>query len=708
VVSLSVRAGQSGARGLGARSSRSGPTRAGSRSAMRVAFLSDHAFAEYDVAANRFGRHPAAEPRRPPRCPRRAARLRDEHLSAQRGRGRPEPSRNPRHRLPRRACSSSSRRAPGRGPIAILAARVLARPLAVRMGAIRGARARRRRRRESSAASTRSRSGRAATGDRGDRPAAPARSRHPAVPRARAVREYRRLSPGRPPRTTSTCSSGTGAGSTWSTRTSANSAAVRRPGWRPRSMRGVASGQLEPDGALHPSPAVRARRRSVRGAARSTRWIRQGRGDSVDPAPPGVPRRRLDRMSSDEGARGERRRGDRGESRTHRRRGAMPPKAINRARGRATVRAPLGHAPGAAARWHRDRDADRAPRGAVPARAPAWLRGCSARSRWRSPPTRPAAWSPRRATPTARSAVDLSYPLHLGGPADPRGRPRRAASAGRSPSISCSTTRTDPRRRGSTIATHRAAACVIDLGVHLVDPRAVVARLPGVTSVDANLLAGGLPLEADSASVRGLRERCSSSSRPAWRSGSRARGGSRPGANAVIEGPRIYGNRRRRRAQERRRLVLRLSSASTTRARARRTSPSTPDSWGGRAAVAWAEQLAAGTRFEIPRPSHLVRSRGRPRPYLRRRGGAGRDRSAADARADDGPTNRRGVWSYALELAAAPRPARRRHHARDDGRAADGAAAARGRRAAERRADRQLPTRSSGCANPWRDVDGRR
>lgn len=142
--------------------------------------------------------------------------------------------------------------------------------------------------------------------------------------------------------------------------------------------------------------------------------------------------------------------------------------------------------------------------------------------------------------------------------------------------------------------------CVMDLGVHLIDLLLWLFDGPGLSEVHAQLLAGGA--QADPAMVEdyavaqltfadGLNARLACS----WRL--------QAGQEAVIEAS-FYGDRGG--------ASLRNVGGSFYNFEARRfngTSSevlvSPPDEWGGRAAAAWAEQLARDSRFD-PAAARLV------------------------------------------------------------------------------------------------------
>ena len=135
--------------------------------------------------------------------------------------------------------------------------------------------------------------------------------------------------------------------------------------------------------------------------------------------------------------------------------------------------------------------------------------------------------------------------------------------------------------------------CVVDLGVHLVDLALWTLDFPAVTNVDARLFSKGAPLTAGAiedyavaqftAGGAQIRLACS------WRL--------HAGRDAVIEAA-FYGTQGG--------AALRNVGASFYEFTAERfdgtaatllTSP--PDAWGGRAASAWAEQLARSPAFDL-------------------------------------------------------------------------------------------------------------
>jgi predicted dehydrogenase len=143
--------------------------------------------------------------------------------------------------------------------------------------------------------------------------------------------------------------------------------------------------------------------------------------------------------------------------------------------------------------------------------------------------------------------------------------------------------------------------CVIDLGVHLVDLALWILGFPAVEQVDARLLKAGEPLPQDevedyavaqfTAGDAEVRLACS------WRLNA--------GRDAVIEAA-FYGTEGG--------AALRNVGGSFydfTAERFRGTATERladpPDAWGGRAAAAWAEQLARSSAFD-PQAEQFIRS----------------------------------------------------------------------------------------------------
>ena len=143
--------------------------------------------------------------------------------------------------------------------------------------------------------------------------------------------------------------------------------------------------------------------------------------------------------------------------------------------------------------------------------------------------------------------------------------------------------------------------CVVDLGVHLVDLALWTLGFPEVSAVDARLSSGGKPLAAGqvedyavaqfAAGDAQVRLACS------WRLNA--------GRDAVIEAA-FYGTEGG--------AALRNVDGSFYDFTADRFDGTTasrladpPDTWGGRAAAAWAEQLARSAAFD-PQADHFVRS----------------------------------------------------------------------------------------------------
>jgi predicted dehydrogenase len=151
----------------------------------------------------------------------------------------------------------------------------------------------------------------------------------------------------------------------------------------------------------------------------------------------------------------------------------------------------------------------------------------------------------------------------------------------------------DPARSGG--------GCVIDLGVHLVDLALWILDFPMVSDVDARLTADGAPLEEGgvedyaTAQFRAggteVRMACS------WRL--------HAGCDAVIEAS-FYGTKGGAALRNVGGSFYDLESVRFTGTGAE-TLSSPPDEWGGRAAAAWAEQLARAPDFD-PAAEQLVRS----------------------------------------------------------------------------------------------------
>jgi predicted dehydrogenase len=151
-------------------------------------------------------------------------------------------------------------------------------------------------------------------------------------------------------------------------------------------------------------------------------------------------------------------------------------------------------------------------------------------------------------------------------------------------------------------ATLSGGGCVMDLGVHLVDLALWVLGAPDVTCVSSRLLAGGRPLADPATQVEDyavatldlaggavVRIACS------WRlhAGCEAEigasfYGTEGGASFRNVGGSFYD-----------------FAAALHRGTASEVLSVPPDAWGGRAAVAWARSLAAGTRFD-PEAERLV------------------------------------------------------------------------------------------------------
>jgi predicted dehydrogenase len=137
--------------------------------------------------------------------------------------------------------------------------------------------------------------------------------------------------------------------------------------------------------------------------------------------------------------------------------------------------------------------------------------------------------------------------------------------------------------------------CVIDLGIHLVDLALWTLDFPAVGEVRGRLFAGGVRLPADPDVVEDhavaeieLGERTAVRLTCSWNA--------HAGQDAVIEAL-FYGTAGG--------AALRNTAGSFYdfvaehyRGTTRETVAAPPDAWGGRAAVAWAEALAAGGRFD--------------------------------------------------------------------------------------------------------------
>ncbi len=144
--------------------------------------------------------------------------------------------------------------------------------------------------------------------------------------------------------------------------------------------------------------------------------------------------------------------------------------------------------------------------------------------------------------------------------------------------------------------------CVMDLGVHLVDLALWALDFPDVTEVASQLFAAGLPLPRDALQVEDyanatMRLATGASVRLAcsWRL--------QAGQDAIISAA-FYGTEGG--------IGLRNVDGSfydfvaeRYRGTGRETVSVPPDAWGGRAAAAWAERLAAGDRFD-PAAARLV------------------------------------------------------------------------------------------------------
>jgi predicted dehydrogenase len=143
--------------------------------------------------------------------------------------------------------------------------------------------------------------------------------------------------------------------------------------------------------------------------------------------------------------------------------------------------------------------------------------------------------------------------------------------------------------------------CVVDLGVHLVDLALWVLGFPRVDQVDARLLKGGEPLEAGqvedyavaqfAAGDAQVRLACS------WRLNA--------GRDAVIEAA-FYGTGGGAALRNVGGSFYDFTAERFNGTGAERLSEP-PDAWGGRAAAAWAEQLARSPAFD-PAAEQFVRS----------------------------------------------------------------------------------------------------
>ncbi len=137
--------------------------------------------------------------------------------------------------------------------------------------------------------------------------------------------------------------------------------------------------------------------------------------------------------------------------------------------------------------------------------------------------------------------------------------------------------------------------CVMDLAIHLVDLALWVLGHPAVTSVSSRLSAGGRPVrgrgrevEDHAAALLGLASGASVQLACSWRLAA--------GRDCAIEAS-FYGTRG---GASLRNVGGSFYDLTVERYRgtARETLASPPDAWGGRAAVDWAERLAAGGRFD--------------------------------------------------------------------------------------------------------------
>jgi predicted dehydrogenase len=165
--------------------------------------------------------------------------------------------------------------------------------------------------------------------------------------------------------------------------------------------------------------------------------------------------------------------------------------------------------------------------------------------------------------------------------------------------------------------------CVIDLGVHLVDLALWLLDFPAVESVDSQLFSGGEPIPPDGAVVEDfaavqpalaggvvVRLTCS------WRVS--------VGRDAVIEAS-VFGSRggvamKNVDGSFYDFIAERYAGTATEQLAA------PPDSWGGRAAIAWTQRLAGGSRFD-PDAARLI-DVADVLDAIYRRDGAGRPRVA--------------------------------------------------------------------------------
>ncbi|MDI6027521.1 Gfo/Idh/MocA family oxidoreductase [Corticibacterium sp. UT-5YL-CI-8] len=144
--------------------------------------------------------------------------------------------------------------------------------------------------------------------------------------------------------------------------------------------------------------------------------------------------------------------------------------------------------------------------------------------------------------------------------------------------------------------------CVMDLGVHLVDLLLWVLDFPAVTSVSADLFAGGRklgdrPAEVEDYAVATIGLRTGAVARLAcsWRL--------HAGCDAVISAT-FHGTEG---SLEFRNVAGSFYNFEAMLHRGTRTEiiASPPDDWGGRAAIAWADRLAAGMGFD-PEAENLL------------------------------------------------------------------------------------------------------
>ena len=217
----------------------------------------------------------------------------------------------------------------------------------------------------------------------------------------------------------------------------------------------------------------------------------------------------------------------------------------------------------------------------------------SARSRWRARPSRrpPSSRAPR--ADDRRLAVDLSYrqPRRPGASAI---WSRAARSAGCTPSISTFHNAYGPDKPWFRKTRMAGGGCLIDLGIHLVDLLALWVPEP-FTVRAAALSTRGEPWAGSAAGVEDfavvqLESRSGVAARVAcsW--------GTPSGCDAVIEA-RIFGTRAGARIAN---VAGSFYDFTAEQLEPGRAVPlaQPPDDWGGRAAVAWVDALAASPRFD--------------------------------------------------------------------------------------------------------------